>query len=175
MSLSQLLSKNFTTILGTATPKLRTSVDVTRIVEDKDKTGVIVTLKDERGGLKRLINLFDEYQLNLTHISSKPSQIMTKDKYVDFSIDFEGNQNDAAVNSVISELKKISSYFKVYETPQVPWFPMSYYELDSIGKTTLQVGDGLQMVDHPGFKDKEYRDRRLGYFYCFYFEFRKLK
>ena len=84
MSLSQLLSKNFTTILGTVTPKLKTSVDVTRIVEDNDKTGVIVTLKDERGGLKRLINLFDEHQLNLTHISSKPSQIMTKDKYIAF-------------------------------------------------------------------------------------------
>lgn len=126
--------------------------------------GVIVTLKDERGGLKRLVNVLDSHQLNLTHISSKPSQYLKNDRYVDFLIDFEAGQSDQAVESALSELKKISSYFKIYETPQVPWFPMNYAELDSIGKTTLQAGDGLMMVDHPGFKDKVYRERRSDFY-----------
>lgn len=85
---------------------------------------------------------------------------MKNNKYVDFSIDFKGNQNDVAVNAAISDLKKMSSYFEYCKTPQVPWFPIKLSDLDAIGKTTLSEGDGIEMTDHPGFNDTEYKNRR---------------
>jgi hypothetical protein len=45
-------------------------------------------------------------------------------------------------------------------TPEVPYFPVHIMDLDNIGKKTLGEGDGIQEVDHPQFRDKEYIKRR---------------
>lgn len=42
----------------------------------------------------------------------------------------------------------------------MPWFPTRIEDFDFIGKRILSEGDGIQEVDHPSFKDKEYRARR---------------
>lgn len=42
----------------------------------------------------------------------------------------------------------------------MPWFPTSILDFDYIGKRILTEGDGIQESDHPGFHDKEYRERR---------------
>lgn len=43
----------------------------------------------------------------------------------------------------------------------VPWFPTNINDFDHIGKRILSEGDGIQESDHPGFRDKEYRARRV--------------
>lgn len=45
-------------------------------------------------------------------------------------------------------------------SPEVPYFPIHIMDLDKIGKKTLGEGDGIQEVDHPQFRDKEYIKRR---------------
>ena len=45
-------------------------------------------------------------------------------------------------------------------TPEVPWFPTHIMDLDKIGKQILTEGDGIQVSDHPAFRDKEYQERR---------------
>ena len=42
----------------------------------------------------------------------------------------------------------------------MPWFPTQISDLDLIGKKLLQKGSGITDVDHPGFRDPEYMDRR---------------
>ena len=54
----------------------------------------------------------------------------------------------------------MSSHMTVCGTPKVPWFPTKIMELDKMGKDTLKEGEGIQMTDHPGFNDKEYKQRR---------------
>jgi len=45
-------------------------------------------------------------------------------------------------------------------TPEVPWFPTKIEDFDFIGKRILGSGDGIEDVDHPGFKDAAYREKR---------------
>ena len=60
---------------------------------------------------------------------------------------------------MISDISKISSHLTVETTSEVPWFPRSLSDLNLMGKI-LSEEDGIQMVDHPGFHDQDYKDRR---------------
>lgn len=128
--------------------------------EIHDKTGIIVTFKDKTGVLSKALGVFDKYGVNLTHIQSKPSKFIKKSNAFDFYIDFEGKFDDEPVRNVITELSKMASHMTICGTPSVPWFPTKIIELDKMGKDTLKEGEGIQMTDHPGFNDKEYKQRR---------------
>ena len=106
------------------------------------------------------MGIFDKYKVDLTHIESKPSKFYKKSKAFDFYINFFGTLDDESVRNVIGDLFKISQNLTISETPEVPWFPMNFYDLDKIGKDTLSEGEGIQEADHPGFRDIEYKRRR---------------
>ena len=44
---------------------------------------------------------------------------------------------------------------------EVPWFPTKIEHLNGIGQDFITVGDGIEDIDHPTFRDPEYRTRRL--------------
>eukprot|EP00344_Euplotes_crassus_P003590 CAMPEP_0197004534 /NCGR_PEP_ID=MMETSP1380-20130617/23241_1 /TAXON_ID=5936 /ORGANISM="Euplotes crassus, Strain CT5" /LENGTH=341 /DNA_ID=CAMNT_0042423359 /DNA_START=123 /DNA_END=1145 /DNA_ORIENTATION=- len=134
--------------------------DDQRYFEVNDKTGIIVTLKDEKGVLNKALGVFDKYGVCLSHIESKPSKFYKKSKAYDFYLDFEGSFDDEPVRNLISDLSKMSKHLTICGTPEVPWFPTNFYDLDKIGKETLSEGDGIQEADHPGFRDEEYKKRR---------------
>jgi len=54
----------------------------------------------------------------------------------------------------------MSKHLTVTGTPEVPWFPTHFSDLEMIGKKTLCEGEGIEMTDHPGFNDKAYKERR---------------
>jgi len=79
---------------------------------------------------------------------------------IDFFADFDGKIDDSNVNAAITALKNMQAKVTIVGTPEVPWFPTQIEDFDHIGKRTLSSGDGIQETDHPGFNDKEYRNRR---------------
>ena len=125
-----------------------------------DKTGIIITLKDQKGVLNKALNVFDKFDINLTRIESKPSKYYKEENAFDFYIDFHGTMQTPGVRMAIYELEQMSEYITVCGIPSVPWFPTTILDLDRTGKQTLTSGDGIQEVDHPGFNDEEYRKRR---------------
>jgi phenylalanine-4-hydroxylase len=128
--------------------------------EVNDKTGIIVTLEDKPGILNKALSVMDKNNVNLTHIQSKPSKYHKETHAFDFYLDFYGTVEDEHVRDMIGELSEMSKHLTICGTPDVPWFPASIFDINKIGKKTLCEGDGIEMVDHPGFHDAEYKKRR---------------
>jgi hypothetical protein len=63
------------------------------------------------------------------------------------------------VRKALFQLDKLGVVNTV-DTAEVPWFPTKLADFDHIGKRLLSEGDGIQEVDHPGFRDIAYRQRR---------------
>lgn len=54
---------------------------------EKEKYSIILTLKNQVGGLVRALQAFQDLGINVTHIESRPSQ--TGDNQADFLVDIE--------------------------------------------------------------------------------------
>lgn len=72
-------------------------------VKGNYKTSISVTLKDKPGALFELLQAFQQAQINLTRIESRPSRIEAW--CYNFLIDFEGNIKDDKVSKVMEKLK----------------------------------------------------------------------
>lgn len=77
----------------------------------KDKTSVMVSIKDKVGALYRLLLPFQRRRINLTSIESRPSRRKAWDYY--FFIDFEGHVADASVRRALSDLEKESLFVRI--------------------------------------------------------------
>ena len=82
-----------------------------------DKTSIMATTKNEEGALYNLLEPFNELDINLSHITYRPSK--TNKWQYSFFIDFEGHIEDDKIKSLLStliskdiELKILGSYPK---------------------------------------------------------------
>jgi chorismate mutase/prephenate dehydratase len=69
-----------------------------------DKTTVVFSVRDGKGALMRVLAIFDEEDVNLTRIESRPSREKPWD-YV-FLADLEGHRDDANVARAMARLKE---------------------------------------------------------------------
>ena len=76
----------------------------------KDKTSIIITTKNVSGALYDVLRPIKENNLNLTHITYRPSKI-NKWNY-SFFLDFEGHKEDLKVKSLLKQLNKIGLELK---------------------------------------------------------------
>jgi chorismate mutase/prephenate dehydratase len=67
-----------------------------------DRTTLTFAVQDQRGALRRVLEVFDEHGINLTRIESRPSRQKAWD-YV-FLADLDGHRQDAPVASAITVL-----------------------------------------------------------------------
>lgn len=77
----------------------------------KDKTSIIISVKDESGALHRALNSFAQYGINLCKIESRPMKKRPWE-YI-FFIDFEGHLNNKIVKRALSELSKCCLFMKI--------------------------------------------------------------
>jgi chorismate mutase/prephenate dehydratase len=77
----------------------------------RDKTSLLFSTPDERGALRRALDIFDEEGINLTRIQSRPSGQKIWE-YVFFT-DVEGHRTDAVVARALSRLNEQCRTVKV--------------------------------------------------------------
>jgi chorismate mutase/prephenate dehydratase len=67
-----------------------------------DKTTLVFSVRDGRGALRKVLEVFDDHEINLTRIESRPSRQKAWD-YV-FLVDLEGHREDQPVALAMKEL-----------------------------------------------------------------------
>ncbi|MHC4505396.1 MAG: prephenate dehydratase, partial [Planctomycetota bacterium] len=77
----------------------------------RDKTTMLVSIKDEVGALHTMLGTFREQGVNLTWIQSRPSRRRAWD-YM-FFIDCEGHIEDAPVADAVAKLESRSRHVQV--------------------------------------------------------------
>jgi len=82
-----------------------------RAATGRDKTSTLVYTENKPGALFRVLEPFEQHQVSLTRIETRPSRKEVWD-YV-FFIDFEGHCRDEAVSQVLSELSARAVEVKV--------------------------------------------------------------
>jgi len=77
----------------------------------RDKTSLLLTCRNEPGGLYRLLTPLAEYHISMTRIESRPSRRGIWD-YV-FYIDILGHRDETLVGKALQQLEGASLYFKI--------------------------------------------------------------
>ena len=77
----------------------------------KDKTSLLLAIKDRVGALHDVLNAFKKGKINLTKIESRPSK--EKPWEYRFFIDFEGHRQDAHIQKVLTALEKECTFVKI--------------------------------------------------------------
>lgn len=77
----------------------------------RDKTSLIVSIKDKVGALYDLLLPFKKNRINMTKIESRPSKKKAWDYY--FYIDFEGHQADLKIAKMLREIEGKVKFLKV--------------------------------------------------------------
>ncbi len=88
----------------------------------KDKTSILLSVKDRPGALHDMLTPFAKQGINLTKIESRPSRIRPWE-YM-FFIDFEGHIQDKKIKCALSELQELCNYLKILGS-----YPKGEYEL----------------------------------------------
>lgn len=78
---------------------------------DKDKTSILVSIKDKVGALHEMLNPIRKYKVNMSKIESRPSKKRAWDYY--FFIDFEGHVEKPRIKKMLHEMESKVKFVKI--------------------------------------------------------------
>ncbi|OCT87599.1 phenylalanine-4-hydroxylase [Xenopus laevis] len=126
-----------------------------------NRISLIFSLKEEVGALAKVLRIFEEKDISLTYIESRPSRL-NKDEY-QFFINLD-DKSTPALDDIIRCLRHdigatVHELSGNKRKDAVPWFPRTIQDLDKFANQILSYGAELD-ADHPGFTDSVYLARR---------------
>ena len=90
----------------------------------KDKTSIVVSIKDKVGALFDLLDSIKKNKINMTKIESRPSKKKAWDYY--FFIDMEGHVTDDRIEKALADIEKKVRFLKIFGSyPAVRMAPTS--------------------------------------------------
>lgn len=78
---------------------------------ENDNTTLAFSTENKPGALLNILQIFHDYEINLSYIDSRPSKIKFGE-YV-FFVDFEGHVSDEKIKKLIEEIKKHTQYYRL--------------------------------------------------------------
>lgn len=79
--------------------------------QDGDKTSIIFSVKHEAGALFSILKEFNDHNVNLTKIESRPNK-STPWEY-NFYMDFDGTKEDPMIKAILDKIKQKTLFLKV--------------------------------------------------------------
>ena len=77
----------------------------------KDSTTLAFSTQNKPGALLEILKIFQDYEINLSYIDSRPSKIQFGE--YTFFVDFDGHISDEKVLKLVEEIKKHTDYYRL--------------------------------------------------------------
>ena len=90
----------------------------------RNKTSLVVSIRDKPGALHDILGHFREHEINMTKIASRPRRTGTWE--YNFFIDFEGHNRSGNVQEMISEIEQQTDFFKLLGSYPAATLPETY-------------------------------------------------
>lgn len=122
---------------------------------------LLLRMRDGMGSLARILKTIDNYKGCVQHLETRPSQATG----IQFDALVKVSMSRINLLQLIRSLRQSTSFAGVNLlsedniTSKTPWFPRHASDLDNCNHLMTKYEPELDM-NHPGFADKEYRERR---------------
>ncbi|XP_038071751.1 protein henna-like isoform X2 [Patiria miniata] len=124
-----------------------------------NNTSLMFGLKEEVGILARTLKLFEEHDINLSQIESRPSKRVEGNYEFLVLCDEKADKLDAVLDKLKEKAKYVHVLSRSQDENTIPWFPRRIRDTDDFANNIMSYGSELD-ADHPGFTDDVYRARR---------------
>ncbi|XP_052029561.1 tyrosine 3-monooxygenase [Apodemus sylvaticus] len=132
------------------------------VFEERDGNAVLNLLFSLRGtkpsSLSRAVKVFETFEAKIHHLETRPAQRpLPGSPHLEYFVRFEVPSGDLA--ALLSSVRRVSDNVRSAREDKVPWFPRKVSELDKCHHLVTKFDPDLDL-DHPGFSDQVYRQRR---------------